>query len=60
MSLSNYTHKKPHEVFDLYANVDGGFIKTKIPMKNIFDTSPISRSQAKRVCNRLEKFKEVL
>lgn len=60
MSLSNYTHKKPHEVFDLYANVDGGFIKTKIPMKNIFDTSPVSRSQAKRVCNRLEKFKEVV
>lgn len=60
MSLSNYTHKKPQEGFDLYANVDGGFIKTKIPMKNIFDTSPVSRSQAKRVCNRLEKFKEVV
>ena len=29
-------------------------------MKNIFDTSPVSRSQAKRVCNRLEKFKEVV
>lgn len=60
MSLSNFTHKNPQEVFDLYANVDGGFIKTKIPMKNIFDTSPVSRSQAKRVCNRLEKFKEVV
>lgn len=60
MSLSNFTHKNPQEVFDLYANEDGGFIKTKIPMKNIFDTSPVSRSQAKRVCNRLEKFKEVV
>lgn len=60
MTLSNYTHKNPQEVFDLYANVDGGFIKTKIPMKNIFDTSPVSRSQAKRVCNRLERFKEVV
>ena len=60
MSLSNFTHKNPQEVFDLYANVDGGFIKTKIPMKNIFDSSPVSRSQAKRVCNRLEKFKEVV
>ena len=29
-------------------------------MKNIFDSSPVSRSQAKRVCNRLEKFKEVV
>lgn len=60
MSLSNFSHKNPQEVFDLYANVDGGFIRTKIPMKNIFDTSPVSRSQAKRVCNRLEKFKEVV
>lgn len=60
MSLSNYTHKKPQEVFDLYADVDGGFEKTKLPMKNIFDASPVSRSQAKRVCNRLEKFREVI
>ncbi|MBQ9765910.1 MAG: DUF4325 domain-containing protein [Lachnospiraceae bacterium] len=60
MGLSNFTHKNPREVFDLYANEDGGFVKTKIPMKNIFDTSPVSRSQAKRVCNRLERFKEVV
>ena len=60
MSLSNFSLKNPQEVFDLYANVDGGFIKTKIPMKNIFDSSPVSRSQAKRVCNRLEKFREVV
>ena len=60
MSLSNFTNKKPQEVFDLYADVDGGFEKTKIPMKNIFDASPVSRSQAKRVCNRLDKFGEVI
>lgn len=60
MSLSNFTHKNPQEVFDLYADTDAGFVKTRIPMKNIFDTSPVSRSQAKRVCNRLEKFKEVI
>lgn len=60
MSLSNYTHKKPQEIFDLYADVDGGFEKTKIPMKNIFNVSPVSRSQAKRVCNRLERFREVV
>ncbi|MBP5383667.1 MAG: DUF4325 domain-containing protein [Lachnospiraceae bacterium] len=60
MSLSNHTQKEAKDVFDLYASVDGGFVKTKIPLKNIFDTSPVSRSQAKRVCNRLEKFKEVL
>ena len=60
MSLSNFSHKTAKEVFDAYANIDGGFIKTRIPLKNIFDTSPVSRSQAKRVCNRLDKFKEVI
>lgn len=60
MSLSNFTHKTPKEVFDLYADMEGGFIKTKIPLKNVFDSSPVSRSQAKRICNRLEKFKEVV
>ncbi len=60
MSLSNFSHKESREVFDLYANVDGGFVKTTIPMKNIFDSFPVSRSQAKRVCNRLEKFQEVI
>lgn len=60
MSLSNFSQKTPQEIFDLYANVDGGFIKTKIPLKSIFDASPVSRSQAKRVCNRLENFQEVI
>lgn len=60
MSLSNFTHKVPSEVFDLYSNEDGSFNKTKIPLKNIFDSAPISRSQAKRICNRLDRFKEVI
>jgi len=29
MGLSNFTHKNPQEVFDLYANIDGGFTKTR-------------------------------
>ena len=60
MELSNFSHKMAKEVFDAYANIEGGFIKTRIPLKNIFDSSPVSRSQAKRVCNRLENFKEVI
>jgi len=32
---------------------------TRIPLKNIFDAAPVSRSQAKKICNRLEKFQEV-
>lgn len=60
MALSNFSQKKTREIFDLYANVDGGFTKTRLHLKNMFDTSPVSRSQAKRVCNRLESFEEVI
>ncbi|MBQ9070729.1 MAG: DUF4325 domain-containing protein [Clostridia bacterium] len=60
MSLSNFTKRTAREVFDLYSDVDGGFATTRIPLKNIFDSAPVSRSQAKRVCNRLEQFEEVI
>lgn len=59
MRLSNFSHKHSREVFDLYSDSDGGFTKTHIPLKNMFDSSPVSRSQAKRVCNRLNAFQEV-
>ena len=60
MSLSNFTQKTAREVFDLYSNMEGGFTTTRIPLKNIFDSAPVSRSQAKRVCHRLESFEEVI
>jgi len=60
MKLSNYTHKKSKEVFDKYSDAYGGFTKTTIPLKNIFDASPVSRSQAKRVLNSLDKFEEIV
>ena len=60
MSLSNFTHKQAHEIFDLYASDEGGFNKTRIPLKNVFDTAPVSRSQAKRICHRLDQFSEVI
>ena len=60
MSLSNFTHKTPKDIFDQYSNVDGSFVTTRIPLKNIFEAAPVSRSQAKRVCNRLEKFEEAI
>ncbi|MBQ6372171.1 MAG: DUF4325 domain-containing protein [Oscillospiraceae bacterium] len=59
MQLSNFTRKLSREVFDLYSDPDGGFTKTYIPLKNMFDSAPVSRSQAKRVCNRLSSFEEV-
>ena len=38
-----------------FADVDGGFTKTHIPIKNIFESFPVSRSQAKRLCRRFDK-----
>lgn len=60
MELSNFTNKNAAEIFDMYSGTEGSFCKTKIPLKNIFDKAPISRSQAKRICHRLEHFKEVV
>lgn len=60
MRLSNYSHKMCKEIFDKYSDVNGGFNKTVIPLKNIFDASPVSRSQARRVLNSLEKFEEII
>ena len=60
MSLSNFTQKNPQEIFNLYSSPKNGIEKARIPLKNIFGPSAISRSQAKRVCNRLENFKEVI
>lgn len=59
MSLSNNSKKNIADVFNEFTNVDNGFVKTLISLKNIFDSAPVSRSQAKRICNRLEQFKEV-
>ncbi|MDE7389929.1 MAG: DUF4325 domain-containing protein [Lachnospiraceae bacterium] len=61
MRLSNATKRSTKEIFDMYSNVDEGLTKTVIMIKNIFDTSPVSRSQAKRICYRLdEHFSEVI
>ena len=44
----------------MFSDVDNGFNKTSIPMKNIYGNSfPVSRSQARRLYNRLDQFNEV-
>ncbi len=60
MSLANDTKKTALEVFNRYSDVEGGFTKTMIPLKNIYASSPVSRSQAKRLCERLSQFEEVV
>lgn len=43
----------------MFSDVDGGFTKTHIPLKKVYETYPISRAQAKRLCNGFERFKEI-
>ena len=59
MRLNNNSRKQVKEVFDRFADVDGGFTITRIPIKNMFTNSPVSRSEAKRLCARLENFRTV-
>ena len=59
ITISNQTHRSSRDIFDEYADVEGGFTKTKLSVKAYFDGDPVSRSQAKRLCSRLERFKTV-
>ena len=59
MKLSNFSKKEAGEVFSKFETENGDFRITKIPLKNIFEKSPISRSQAKRVSNRFCEFSQI-
>ncbi len=59
MTLANDSQKHAKDVFDLYADVDGGFTRTCIPLADYFESAPVSRSQAKRLLTRLDRFREV-
>lgn len=61
MTLENETQRKLSEVFDMYADLEEGFIRTRIPVKEAcISGEPVARSQARRICNRLEEFREVI
>ena len=59
MELSNSSNKTIKEVMDVFSGVDEGFIRTSIPIKNIYGDYPVSRSQARRLYNRFDSFQEV-
>ena len=58
-TLANNSAKEAKDVFDLYDDPDSGFTRTSIPLKHYFESAPVSRSQAKRLCAGLEKFRTV-
>ena len=60
MSLSNQSKKSTKEVFDRFADVEEGFVRTHIPISHMFAYgNPISRSEARRLATLIADFKEV-
>lgn len=62
MTISKNSNLNTQDVFKLYESDDFIFNKTFIPIKlsKYGDDNLISRSQAKRILSRLEKFKEII
>ncbi|WP_435021122.1 STAS-like domain-containing protein [Tundrisphaera sp. TA3] len=62
MSIATNSTRTTREVFDRFADVDYGFKKTHVPLKlaKYGEELLVSRSQAKRVLDRFDRFDEVL
>jgi anti-sigma regulatory factor (Ser/Thr protein kinase) len=64
MSISTRTTRTLHQVLDQFTTEDGefGFTKTVIPVKlaRVGDENLVSRSQAKRLLARFERFSEII
>lgn len=62
LQISNHSQKNLKEVFDMFAPMESGFIKTSIPIKHTCCEFgyPVSRSQARRLCARFDEFKEII
>ncbi len=61
MTLENETERKAGKIFDTYSDVDEGFVKTLIPVKEAcISGEPVARSQARRICHRLDEFQKVV
>lgn len=60
MKLENQTVRTIKEVFDVFAPIEEGFVKTRIPLAEVCPyAEPVARSQARRILYRLEEFKQV-
>lgn len=60
MKLENDTDQTLKKVFNTFAPIEKGFVKTIIPLKQVCPYGePIARSQARRIVYRLEQFKQV-
>lgn len=60
MSLENDSKKKLRKIFDTFSDTEEGFFRTQIPMVHMFPSGfPVSRSEARRLCEMIKSFKEV-
>ncbi len=60
MRLENETTRTIREVFDMFAPIEKGFVKTRIPLAEACPfAQPVARSQARRLLYRLEEFEQV-
>ena len=61
MKLENETKRTSREIFDAFAPLEEGFVKTMIPMKEMCPLGdPVARSQARRILRRLDEFREII
>jgi len=60
MTLNNNTKKVLSEVFNTFAPVDEGFIRTTIPVAHMFSGgNPVSRSEARRLLGSIALFNDI-
>ncbi len=60
MTLNNNTKKVLSEVFNAFAPVDEGFVKTTIPITHMFSGgNPVSRSEARRLLESISVFTDI-
>ena len=61
MKLANDAERSARDVFDEFAPLEEGFVRTLIPMKEMCPLgNPVARSQARRILRRLDEFREIV
>lgn len=61
MTLSNNSKKSLAEVFNTFAPVEEGFVKTTIPISHMFSVgNPVSRSEARRLLECISTFNDIV
>ena len=61
MKLENQPAHTSKDIFDRFAPIERGFVRTEIPMREMCPLgNPVARSQARRILRRLDEFEEII